>query len=200
MSLDPTSNRYGYLLGRLFSHLQALDVATNGGDPATGTAFGKLTTAITSPAITLRLTETLGTQWLRKLAARNPDLAARHQQRITELVDRIAAATTVEPLQNVQMAFITGYHHQEFASDREAGRIITTAQVASILGLGSPDAARVQLRRWEIEPAGTDDTTGERLWRRDAIEERHRTRPGRGARTDLAPRTRRDNHTGPPDR
>lgn len=198
--LDPTSNRYGYLLGRLFSHLQALDVATNGGEPTAGIAFGKFATATASPAVALRLVDTLGRQWLTTLAARDPATAERYEVRIAELTRRIATATTAEDLPSVQMAFLTGYHHQQFADDREAGRIVTTAEAAGVLGLGSPDAARVQLRRWQIEPAGTDPVSGERLWRRDDIEARQRARPGRGARTDLGPRTRRGDQTAPPSR
>jgi len=184
--LDPTSNRYGYLLGRLFSHLQALEVVTTGIDPPTsGVVFGKFAVATASPAVTLRLVDTIGGQWLRTLAGRDPDQAAEHEQRIAGLVARIAAAPATEDLPNVQMAFLTGYHHQEFADQRAEGQILTTVQVAELLGLGSPAAARVQLKRWGLEPCGTDSVTGEKLWRRREVDERRQGRPGRGARTDL---------------
>lgn len=61
---------------------------------------------------------------------------------------------------------------------------MSTGEVQALLHLGSPAAARVQLRRWGIE-AVARALSGEKLWPAEHVHRRAANRPGRGARTDL---------------
>lgn len=63
--------------------------------------------------------------------------------------------------------------------------VLTTSEVQSLLNLGSPAAARVQLRRWGIAAVGRN-LDGQKTWPADKVKAKAETRAGQGARTDLA--------------
>lgn len=62
----------------------------------------------------------------------------------------------------------------------------TTTHAAEFLGLASPDAARVQLRRWGIQAVSRQPGAGgENLFDAGEVRKAKENRAGRGARTDL---------------
>lgn len=62
----------------------------------------------------------------------------------------------------------------------------TTSQVAEFLELRSPDAARVQLRRWGVQAISRQlGAKGENEYDAERVRRAKENRAGRGARTDL---------------
>ncbi len=64
-------------------------------------------------------------------------------------------------------------------------RLWTTAQVAEHYRLASRAVARSMLARANVEAVGRDVTTGAKLYDPEHIRAAVKSRPGRGARTDI---------------
>lgn len=182
--LNPANDRPGYLAGRIFATLERAEDAATGGRQHV-LMDSKFAVCVGNPRVVLRLADTLGAQYLRKLATREPGQAGEIADTVADLTTRIGAGTWSRDLSEDQSLFTVGYHHQRHADDLAAGLHLTTAEVAELIGVGSAVAARVQLRRWGVDSSGTDDATGGKLWRRAVVLAAHNSRPGRGARTDL---------------
>jgi hypothetical protein len=66
--------------------------------------------------------------------------------------------------------------HPPKAPPRPDGTL-TTEQVREYLNLGSANAARIQMCRWEIDAVGRDTATGQKLWPAQEVEDRNAARP-----------------------
>ncbi len=180
--LNPDNNEPAYLLGRLHAALEGLETAARGLDSHIDAEMfePKLSQAIGYPALTLKLWQSRGAGWLRKLGHGAQGAWA---TRIAELVDRIAPNASVVGDAN-QSLFVVGYHHQRAHDQTDA---ITTREAGELLGLSGAGSARAQLSRWvqagELWSVGRDGD-GQRLWPRSRIDQLRDARPGRGARTD----------------
>lgn len=178
--LNPTNSEPGYLCGRLFAHLEALELAAEGGY----TLFeGKFANAVRNPTITLNFERARAGTWLKRLTYRHgkPEEAERYRATFAELVERIDPHAECQHA-NQQYLFTLGYHHQRYANDRAAGEILTTAELAPVLGYEDVASMRKQLSRWEqegLEGSGRDQASGERLWRLSRVQAMPRRGRGR---------------------
>lgn len=66
---------------------------------------------------------------------------------------------------------------RSYIADLLSKHTLRTSEVATLLGLGSAAAARVQMRRWEIQAAGRDLPSGEKLWPTAEIKTKNENRP-----------------------
>lgn len=112
MSLNPDATNTPYILGRLFSVLEAIQESANPGINAT-IKDKYFNSAAATPAVIFPVLTNLSQKHLKKLRGTNRGLTIAYEKQLTELYSKLAE-TEYPTRMNLpqQGAFQLGYYHQ----------------------------------------------------------------------------------------
>lgn len=115
MSLNPDATNTPYILGRLFSVLEAIQESAN---PSINTTIKDkyFNSAAATPAVIFPVLTNLAQKHLKKLHSSNRGLSIAYEKQLTELYSRLAG-TEYPTRMNLpqQGSFQLGYYHQKQA-------------------------------------------------------------------------------------
>ena len=112
MGLNTETDHQAYLLGRLFSLLENVQVTSAGGSLNTTIKDQYLNSRCSTPALVLAQLLKLKESHMKKLKRDNTGLAVTLDQQITEIIGRLEAPVPRQFGPEEQAVFMLGYYHQ----------------------------------------------------------------------------------------